>query len=101
MDHRNSHNWTSVIKDALEMSNGMEMGQSISANVCGSLVDLNPVYKEPQYKELKPNKKQDGRVVGMLSDGISKQQDAQEMVGSKIKSIQLFYYIIHVLSNQR
>ncbi|XP_057210987.1 uncharacterized protein si:ch73-347e22.4 isoform X2 [Triplophysa rosa] len=90
MDHGNSHNWTSVIKDALEMSNGMEMGQTLSANVCGPLVDLNPVYKEPQYKDLKPNKNQHGREVKrgqdpfgtVLSDGISKRSTAnvQEMV---------------------
>lgn len=73
----------------------MEMGQTLSVNVCGPLVDLNSVHKEPLYKELKANKKQDGRegkngqdpLVAMLSDGISKQQNVQEMVGCKIKSI--------------
>lgn len=94
MDHGNTHNWTTVIKDALEMSNGMEMGQTLSANVCGPLVDLNPVYKEPQYKELEPNKNQDGREVkrgqdplfAVLSEGISKRSTAnvQEMVGESI-----------------
>ncbi|XP_056597326.1 uncharacterized protein si:ch73-347e22.4 [Triplophysa dalaica] len=90
MDHGNTHNWTTVIKDALEMSNGMEIGQTLSANVCGPLVDLNPVYKVPQYKELEPNENQDGREVkrgqdplfALLSEGISKRSTAnvQEMV---------------------
>ncbi|KAA0710190.1 hypothetical protein E1301_Tti016727 [Triplophysa tibetana] len=90
INHGNTHNWTTVIKDALEMGNGMEMGQTLSANVYGPLVDLNPVYKEPQYKELEPNKNPDGREVkggqdpflAVLSEGISKRSTAnvQEMV---------------------
>ncbi|XP_039534260.1 uncharacterized protein si:ch73-347e22.4 isoform X2 [Pimephales promelas] len=92
-------NWTSVIKDALEMSNGMEMEQTLSMDVCGPLMDLNPVCKGPEteakftlmddYKIAgsKLNEKPDGQgvkgepdtFISMLSDGISKKQDVLEM----------------------
>ncbi|XP_065144213.1 uncharacterized protein [Paramisgurnus dabryanus] len=87
LDQGNSHNWTSVIKHALEMSNGMEMEHTV--DVCSPLVDFNPVYKEPQMEltRSKPNEKQDGlevkgehnSFITMLSDGTSKQQNVQEM----------------------
>lgn len=100
-------NWTSVIKDALEMSNGMEMEQPLSMDVCGPLMDLNPVYKGPEteakftlmdhYKIAgsKLNEKQDGQgvkgepdsFISMLSDGISKKKDVLEMVGADIKNL--------------
>lgn len=100
-------NWTSVIKDALEMSNGMEMEQTLSMDVCGPLIDINPVYKGPEteanftlmdhYKipGSKQNEKQDGQgvkeetdsFISMLSDGISKKKDVLEMVGADIKNL--------------
>jgi len=100
-------NWTSVIKDALEMSNGMEMEQTLSMDVCGPLMDLNPVCKGPEteakftlmddYKIAgsKLNEKPDGQgvkgepdtFISMLSDGISKKQDVLEMVGADIKNL--------------
>ncbi|XP_051526452.1 uncharacterized protein si:ch73-347e22.4 isoform X2 [Myxocyprinus asiaticus] len=99
LDPGNPPIWTSVIKDALEMSNGMEMEQSLAVDVCAPLVDLNPVYKTPQTDEKitlkkhcqiadsRPKEKLDGEevkgdqdcFVTMLSDGISKQQDVLEM----------------------
>ncbi|RXN05429.1 zinc finger protein 420-like [Labeo rohita] len=91
-------NWTSVIKDALEMSNGMEMEQTLSMNECGPLMDCNPIYKGPeteanfrlkdhcQIAGSKVNEKQDGQGVeepdsflSVLSDGISKKKDVLEV----------------------
>ncbi|CAM4636993.1 unnamed protein product [Leuciscus chuanchicus] len=92
-------NWTSVIKDALEMSNGMEMEQPLSMDVCGPLMDLNPVYKGPETEAKiagsKLNEKQDGQgvkgepdsFISMLSDGISKKKDVLEMGGNDEPSI--------------
>ncbi|XP_077051437.1 uncharacterized protein LOC143701753 isoform X2 [Siphateles boraxobius] len=94
-----SCNWTSVIKDALEMSNGMEMEQTLSMDVCGPLMDSNPVYKGPEteakftlmdhYKieGSKLNEKQECQgvkvepdsFISMLSDGISKKKDVLQM----------------------
>lgn len=97
-------NWTSVIKDALEMSNGMEMEQTLSMNKCGPQMDYNPIYKGPeteanfrlkdhyQIAGSKVNEKQDGQgveepdsFISVLSDGISKKKDVLEMVGADIK----------------
>uniref|UniRef100_A0A8C1GC11 Si:ch73-347e22.4 n=1 Tax=Cyprinus carpio TaxID=7962 RepID=A0A8C1GC11_CYPCA len=94
-------NWTSVIKDALEMSNGMEMEQTLSMDECGPLMDYNPIYKGPeteanfrlkdhfnlQIAGSKLNEKQDGQEVkeepdsfiSMLSDDINKNKDVLEM----------------------
>uniref|UniRef100_A0A673G1H2 Si:ch73-347e22.4 n=1 Tax=Sinocyclocheilus rhinocerous TaxID=307959 RepID=A0A673G1H2_9TELE len=96
-------NWTSVIKDALEMSNGMEMEQTLSMDECGPLMDYNLIYKGPeteanfrlkghfnlQIAGSKLNEKQDGQgvkeepdsFISMLSDDISKNKDVLEMVG--------------------
>ncbi|XP_042632443.1 uncharacterized protein LOC109077991 isoform X2 [Cyprinus carpio] len=94
-------NWTSVIKDALEMSNGMEMEQTLSMDECGPLMHYNPIYKGPeteanfrlkdhfnlQIAGSKLNEKQDGQEVkeepdsfiSMLSDDINKNKDVLEM----------------------
>uniref|UniRef100_A0A673LXP4 Uncharacterized LOC107748715 n=1 Tax=Sinocyclocheilus rhinocerous TaxID=307959 RepID=A0A673LXP4_9TELE len=92
-------NWTSVIKDALEMSNGMEMEQTLSMDERGPLMDYNPIYKGPeteahfrlkdhyQIAGSKLNEKMDGQGVKeesdsfilMLSDDISKNKDVLEM----------------------
>ncbi|XP_067282561.1 uncharacterized protein si:ch73-347e22.4 isoform X2 [Pseudorasbora parva] len=92
-------NWTSVIKDSLEMSNGMEMEQSLSMDVCGPLMGFNPVYKGSeteakftlkdhyQIAGSKLNEKQNGQgvkgepdsFISMLSGGISKKKDVLEM----------------------
>ncbi|XP_056335065.1 uncharacterized protein si:ch73-347e22.4 [Danio aesculapii] len=40
-------NWTSVLQDTLEMSNGVEMEQTLSMGVCVPMIDLNPIYKGP------------------------------------------------------
>ncbi|XP_016106330.1 uncharacterized protein [Sinocyclocheilus grahami] len=92
-------NWTSVIKDALEMSNGMEMEQSLSMDERGPLMDYNPIYKGPeteanfrlkdhyQIAGSKLNEEMDGQGVKeesdsfilMLSDDISKNKDVLEM----------------------
>uniref|UniRef100_A0A671LTV8 C2H2-type domain-containing protein n=1 Tax=Sinocyclocheilus anshuiensis TaxID=1608454 RepID=A0A671LTV8_9TELE len=96
-------NWTSVIKDALEMSNGMEMEQTLSMDECGPLMNYNLIYKGPeteanfrlkdhfnlQIAGSKLNEKQDGQgvkeepdsFISMLSDDISKNKDVLEMVG--------------------
>ncbi|KAL1255305.1 hypothetical protein QQF64_013366 [Cirrhinus molitorella] len=102
-----SGNWTSVIKNALEMSNGMEMEQTLSMNECGSRMDYNPIYKGPeteanfklkdnyQIAGFKLNEKQDGQgvkeepdsFISVLSDGISKKKDVLEMEKNEDPSI--------------
>ncbi|XP_059411402.1 uncharacterized protein si:ch73-347e22.4 [Carassius carassius] len=92
-------NWTSVIKDSLEMSNGMEMEQTLSMDERGPLMDYNPIYKVPEteanfrFKDhyqiagSKLNEKMDGQGVkensdsfmSMLSDDNSKNKDVLEM----------------------
>ncbi len=98
-------NWTSVIKDALEMSNGMEMEQTLSMDERGPLMDYNPIYKEPETEtnfrlkdhyqiagsKLNENmdeqgvKEESDSFISMLSDDISKNKDVLEMVGADIK----------------
>ncbi|KAK9957856.1 hypothetical protein ABG768_012060 [Culter alburnus] len=92
-------NWTSVIKDALEMSNGMEMEPTLSMDVCGPVMGFNAIYKGPeteakftlrddyQIAGSNLNERQDGQgmkeepdsFISMLSDGISKKKDVLEM----------------------
>ncbi|XP_026087928.1 uncharacterized protein LOC113062346 isoform X3 [Carassius auratus] len=94
-------NWTSVIKDALETSNGMEMEQTLSMDECGPLMDNNPIYKGPETEAYfksqdhvnlqiagsKLNEKQDGlgvkkepdSFISVLSEDISKNKDVLEM----------------------
>ncbi|XP_026145855.1 uncharacterized protein LOC113120136 [Carassius auratus] len=100
-------NWTSVIKDSLEMSNGMEMEQTLSMDERGPLMDYNPIYKGPEteanfrFKDhyqiagSKLNEKIDGDGVkensdffmSMLSDDISKNKDVLEMGKHEERSI--------------
>ncbi|XP_059366372.1 uncharacterized protein LOC132104863 [Carassius carassius] len=91
-------NWTSVIKDALEMSNVMEMEQTLSMDECGPLMDYNPIYKGPETEayfklqdhvdlQIAGSEKQDGLGVKkepdsfilVLSEDISKNKDVLEM----------------------
>uniref|UniRef100_A0A8C1T0V9 Si:ch73-347e22.4 n=1 Tax=Cyprinus carpio TaxID=7962 RepID=A0A8C1T0V9_CYPCA len=98
VDQKNG-NWTSVIKDALEMSNGMEMEQTLSMDERGPLMDYNPIHRGPeteanftlkdhyQIAGSKLNEKMDGQgvkeesdsFISMLSDDISKNKDVLEM----------------------
>lgn len=114
-------NWTSVIKDALEMSNGMEMEPTLSMDVCGPVMGFNAIYKGPeteakftlrddyQIAGSNLNERQDGQgmkeepdsFISMLSDGISKKKDVLEMVGADIKNLLNVDFIKQHASNQR
>ncbi|XP_043073675.1 uncharacterized protein si:ch73-347e22.4 isoform X2 [Puntigrus tetrazona] len=98
MDQGNG-NWTSVIKDALEMSNGTEMEQTLSMNERGPLMDYNPIYKGSETEAnfrlkdnfkiagSKLNEKMDGQgvkkesdsFISVLSDDIIKNKGVLEM----------------------
>ncbi len=100
-------NWTSVIKDTLEMSNGMEMERKLSMDERGPLMDYNPIYKKPETEtnfrlkdhyqiagcKLNENMDEQGvkeksdSFISRLSDDISKKKDVLEMVGADIKNI--------------
>ncbi|XP_076864104.1 uncharacterized protein LOC143516425 isoform X2 [Brachyhypopomus gauderio] len=83
LERGDSSNWTSVIKEALEMSNGMELEQDLSVDMCRTAV----VYEEPETRVLDPVK-QHFRPVDYLSTVQERERIKEDKDGTNMLSIE-------------